>query len=326
MTRKRNPIEDPLQYPVQGRVVVRSGKTARSVPDVVLAKDDDKTTRRSSTSKIGDYPSQHTLDDQARRYEAMAPEERARRREHAALLARIAERSRLANEEDDAIARASSRTDEVRAFFVLRAAARGEAAVPGVLPEDSATVAHEALVSDTADLFLALNHAIRANQARRVLEQYAVHLEPIFRRAKGGEKVGVTEKQARAWVLNEVLDKGESTGSVHKQEGGRILGIDPTSFQELVEKAHRKLQPGGALEEVRAILAEAARVRASIVKLSEQEYDVVVGPSNRKGGRSIELRSGLDIPERDTSKTTRGGVRTPAPQVRYSPRDRVRDD
>ena len=136
----------------------------------------------------------------------------------------------------------------------------------------------------------------------------------------------MTEKQARAWVLNEILDEGESTESIHKQEGGRILGIDPTSFQELVEKAHRKLQPGGALEEVRAILAEAARVRASIVKLSEQEYDVVVGPSNRKGGRSIELRPDLDIPERDTSKTIRGGARTAARKVRYGPGDRTGDD
>src|SRR5438046_10375126 len=96
--------------------------------------------------------------------------------------------------------------------------------------------------------------------------------------------------QAGSWRMNAILHERESTESIHKQEGGRILGIDPTSFQELVEKAHRKLQPGGALEEVRAILAEAARVRASIVKLSEQEYDVVVGPSNRKGGRSMELR------------------------------------
>src|SRR5437773_547224 len=224
MTRKRNPIEDPLQYPVQGRAVVRSGKAALSSRDVLKAKDDDdgKRPRRMSPEKraqrkeyraqlkrLGmspeeyerrNHPSRFLLDEQARQYDAMPSQKRAQLLEHAALLARIAERRRLEEEEDHEIDRASSNTRAVRAFLALQRAARGEITIPDVPPEDSPAVARDALVSDTADLFLALNHAIRANRARRVLEQYAARLEPIFRRAKGSEKVGVTEKQARAWV------------------------------------------------------------------------------------------------------------------------------
>ncbi len=93
-----------------------------------------------------------------------------------------------------------------------------------------------------------------------------------------------------------------------------------------MEKAHRKLRPEGRVEEVLAILAEAAQVRAAHVRLSDREYDELIGPSNRKGGRSIEMKLAAAPPERDTSVTTRGGVRTAARKVRYGPRDRIGDD
>ena len=51
----------------------------------------------------------------------------------------------------------------------------------------------------------------------------------------------------------------------------------------------------------------------------------MIGPDNRKGGRSIELKLVAAPGERDTSYTTRGGVRTSARKVRYGRGDKWGD-
>jgi hypothetical protein len=244
--------------------------------------------------------------------------------ERAAILALIADRRQRGKARASEAERAAANTRAVRLFMDLTRAARGEIVLPDVPTE----VAHEALEHNTENIDVALRDAVQANQARRVLEEYAAKLKPIFRRAKGGERFGLSDRQADAWILNEILDDGNHAGAIHKHEGGRIFGIDPSSFQERVEKAHRKLRPEGALEEVRAILAEAARVRARarVGRLSDREYDEMIGPSNRKGGRSIEMKLAAAPPERDRSKTTRGGARTAARKVLYGPGDRHGED
>jgi hypothetical protein len=162
-----------------------------------------------------------------------------------------------------------------------------------------------------------------AARARRVLQAAPVALAALFRRSKGGVKVGVTADQGHAWILNEFLDRHEETGEIHKQAGGRIIEKDPTTFAELVTKAHTKLRATpGALYEARGILEKFRRVQDSITPLSGARYDAMIGPSNRKGGRSIPLVRAGAPPERDTGKTTRGGVRTAARKVRYGPGDK----
>lgn len=223
---------------------------------------------------------------------------------------------------------------EIEYKYVLRylkVVARGKARLRGVPPEDAAEVARGALArlkerpSAPGYATRAIKSAVGALKADRVVAECGDDLDRIFRRAKGGEKVGVTEKQGHAWCINEILDELEETGAIHKQEGGRLLGIDPTSFKELVDKAHRKLRATPhALTNARDLLARAIATLDKTTPLSTRRYDEMIGPWNRKGGRSVELVA-TPVEERDSSKTTRGGVRTAVRKVRYGPGDRHGD-
>jgi len=108
-------------------------------------------------------------------------------------------------------------------------------------------------------------------------------LPVVFRRAK------ITERQGRAWILNECLNK-HAAGPVRKQPGGRALGIDPSTFAELVRKARRKLWKTGTLSAADRALAFVVRARQLARPLTDEEYDAIIGPFNRKRGRSAELR------------------------------------
>lgn len=319
MSADRRKIEAPLENPVQHGRVILSPRNARMRWPKPPPGADRLTSERAPRSSLRvTYSGPNYVYD--------GPASTPGQHERAALFALLARRRQHGKEKASEAELSKANTRAVRLFMDLTRAARGEIVLPDAsLPDVTPEIAREALESNTADIVVALRDAIRANQARHLLEQYDARLTAIFRRAKGGEKTGVTDKQARAWILNEMLDEGNHTGATHKHEGGRIFGIDPTSFQELVGKADRKLRPEGRAEEVRKILAEAAQVRAN-VQLSDQEYDNLIGPTNRKGGRGIELVRAEAPPERDKSKTTRGGVRTAARKVRYGPGDRDGDD
>ena len=109
-------------------------------------------------------------------------------------------------------------------------------------------------------------------------------LRAVFRRAK------ITERQGQAWILNEYLNQ-HAAGPVRKQPGGRALGIDPATFAELVNKARRKLWKTGTLSAADRALAFVVRTRQPVKPLTDEEYDAIIGPFNRKRGRSAELRS-----------------------------------
>src|SRR5207253_350080 len=87
------------------------------------------------------------------------------------------------------------------------------------------------------------------------------------------------------------LDERQDTGRIYKNAGGRILGVDPSTFEEHVEKAERKLRPGGNLFEARKVL-DRARQDQDRFPLTEWQADQLVGPSAPRG-RSVKL-SGLE--------------------------------
>jgi hypothetical protein len=210
------------------------------------------------------------------------------------------------------------------ALCLLEKIAEGEGTIPGVPASESARVAQEALanIKEVAatrgtgrgirnavhddrlrfnglsldDVHDAIEVAVAASQARNVQERCRAELQAIFNRSTSGERCGVTERQGAAWILNEILDEYRGGGVIHKHAGARIVEKDPTTFQELVEKAHRKLRPGGNLEAARAVLAREALIRESAAgPMSDRQYDELIGPWNRKGGRSISLKLGVRI-------------------------------
>src|SRR5262249_41030495 len=135
-----------------------------------------------------------------------------------------------------------------------------------------------------------------AEQALQIWSRYEDQLRAIFKSAKAGQKFGVSDKQGQAWILNELLDERQDTGQIHKNPGGRSLGIDPSSFEERVETAHKKLRPGGNLEKARALI-DTARREMDRFSMTDQQYDQAIGPTPRGGHRSVKLSGTGTDPE-----------------------------
>jgi len=195
----------------------------------------------------------------------------AEERERRELLKLITARKHQAEMKDRAILRGAMLTEIVRA------------AVNGDRRDVVSAIASKKDADERAAL------AILSERAAAIWAKYEERLLAIFRRSKAGQKVGVTEKQGHAWVVDECLDEHQETGAIRKQAGGRHLGIDPTTFVERVRAAEYKLRPDGNLGLARAVLNE-ARQRVDIFPLLGWKYDEMVGPWNRKGGRSVAPR------------------------------------
>jgi hypothetical protein len=91
----------------------------------------------------------------------------------------------------------------------------------------------------TDSLDLVYDRVVTTRRYEQVARRYGSELATLFRQSRGIRKHGVTEKQGHAWIVNEILNGNDGDGGIHKQAGGRLLGVDPTTFQELVEKATR---------------------------------------------------------------------------------------
>ncbi len=326
------PIEDPHQYPVQRGQRVRTAPRGRHLVDQVKgdqaieprearaeAKGEGlgRRVRKARGPRSGPLPVQDkflittTITD-ARRDELRARLETER------LHRRIA-----ARRDAERAAWQRDRTHAVRLIRALKAVTRGERTIQNLPLADARTVAHDALAYD-GDIHDGLDFALVAYGARQTLKACERDLNTIFKRARGGEKFGVTPKQGRAWVLNEILDEHEGSAKIHKHELARMLNVDPSSAHELTEKAHRKLLPGGNLDAARAVLRRVAQIQAHIAgPLSDQEYDDLIGPTNRKGGRSA-----ASVPAGDKAglQNRIRGTRTPARKIRYGPGDKYGED
>jgi len=205
--------------------------------------------------------------------------------------AKIDAELRAAQAEDATMEQMAARTRGMQALRVLDRIADGsdtKTEIPGVEARDRVWVAQETvrrLIVEKLfpDVRKALDHAIEANSYRRAQQECEAALALIFKRAR------VTERQGEAWVINELLDEQQYTNQIHRHEGGRILGLDPSSFAELVRKADGHLG-GSNREAARQVLDEyLGRQWAASGPMNDRQYDELVGPPNRKGGRSVEL-------------------------------------
>jgi hypothetical protein len=77
------------------------------------------------------------------------------------------------------------------------------------------------------------------SQRRAAMARLTKEMKTIFKR------VGLSERQVHAWIVNEILDEANVTATVYKREGARILSVDPKTFADTVDAALLKLRPGG---------------------------------------------------------------------------------
>jgi hypothetical protein len=158
--------------------------------------------------------------------------------------------------------------------------------IEGVAEEDQAAVKQQIVEATWATRAPANVKGIvvvyqRNREIRQAIRDLMQQMHRIFQ--------GISKQQAHAYVINEILANGEPWTEPFATAGARVMGMSPPNFSKLVWKAWPKLGNEGRYAVSRIVTAD-AHARDLLLPYTDAQYDAMIGPANRVGGRSIDTR------------------------------------
>ncbi len=212
------------------------------------------------------------------------------------LVAGLAETTRRQLDADTAEQERLRRNGE--AIGLLLQLRDGKVHLEGLHPDDQKAAATEVVRRADASEAFARDPQVLLKIARNVAAEYymrrviradlARHIQKLKRTFHAAL---VTEQQGRCWVINWLLnlDPTDEKTTTY-QLGAFIVGdITRANFRERATQAEFKLASApGMLDEAKRIMVADVVARSGRYRLTDREYDEMIGPWNQKGGRSVD--------------------------------------